>query len=123
MDTDQTTDDRITLRELLTAGPTRTIAAAGLLGLMWGPILAGVLDAADRVSAGEAAPGDLDAAPALAAETPPPDAEVVVDPEPATPDITLAEQVAHDDAALDRLQSLTRAHALSNIGRDESARP
>lgn len=40
------TRNKPTLRELAQAAPVRTVAAAGLIGLMWGPILAGVLQVA-----------------------------------------------------------------------------
>lgn len=52
MDRDQTqTDARWSLRDIIVAGPTRTIFAAGFLGLMWGPILVSVVDAVQRVGA------------------------------------------------------------------------
>lgn len=61
MDRDQTqTDARWSLRDIIVAGPTRTILAAGFLGLMWGPILVSVVDAVERVGARQAAQTILD---------------------------------------------------------------
>lgn len=39
-----------TLRETLAATRTNTLIAAGILGVMWGPVLASILDAATRVA-------------------------------------------------------------------------
>jgi hypothetical protein len=61
MDRDQTqTDTRWSLRDIIVAGPTRTILAAGFLGLMWGPILVSVVDAVERVGARQEAQTIID---------------------------------------------------------------
>lgn len=107
------------LRSLVLAAPTKTLIAAGFLGLMWGPILASILDAADRVQQDDMARSEADRLDPLPVQRLDPLRQAGV-PAAVRPSVTgqmtnvenTQALLRENDAALDELQSLTRSHGL-----------
>ncbi|MGB3688678.1 MAG: hypothetical protein WBA02_05180 [Jannaschia helgolandensis] len=141
---DPATHLRMSLREVVSAAPTKTLVAAGVLGLMWGPILASVLQVADMPpQAMTTAPLDISLTAVsggpttsdVSSATPVPitgssangsiSSDHSVDQTaPARVSSVSSDEIASiadQDAALDRLSTMTRFYRLSNAGPSESS--
>ncbi|SDY64839.1 hypothetical protein SAMN05444004_102234 [Jannaschia faecimaris] len=104
------TTTRRPLRDIITGGPAKTFLAASVLGLMWGPILASVLDAVGRVSEHKTAQVETDLRVSLPSMRPDSHADLIVTEVTAIPMGT-----SSDDSAIERLKGLTRQGSLSNL--------
>ena len=141
---DPATHLRMSLREVVSAAPTKTLVAAGVLGLMWGPILASVLQVADMppqamttapldisLTAVSGGPTTSDVSSAAPVPITGSSANVSLSSDrsvdqtaPVRISITSSDKIASiadQDAALDRLSTMTRFYRLSNAGSSKSA--